>query len=152
MSVGCGPGVQVLSCWNPTVVPHCHGPHPIPCLHPAQDVLLEGYATKYVGQALGGGAQWRGKLSETTDVSGNRVFRTTRTVAVPPGFTFHSVYRYLRRALRSSDLMSDCAAPIVWENVGVSKAEPRHAVEVVKKYEIFQLYRCQMYSSVLLMF
>ena len=72
---------------------HCIGV--LPHLHPmaSQEILLETFATKYVGQSLGGGRHWRGKLSQTTDLSGNKIFRVTRTVAVPAGFVFYSVYR-----------------------------------------------------------
>ena len=54
---------------------------------------LEGFATRYVGQALGGGQHWRGKLSAETDSRGQKVYRATRKVVVPPGLAFYSVYR-----------------------------------------------------------
>ena len=58
-----------------------------------QEILLETFATKYVGQALGGGPLWQGKLSKVTDARGQREFRATRRVEVPPGLLFYSVYR-----------------------------------------------------------
>ncbi len=58
-----------------------------------QTVELEGFATRYVGQALGGGDHWRGKLSAETDSRGQKVYRATRKVVVPPGLAFYSVYR-----------------------------------------------------------
>ena len=58
-----------------------------------QEVTLQSFGTKYVGQALGGGKVWRGKLSETTDARGQKVYRATRKIVVPPGLAFYSVYR-----------------------------------------------------------
>ncbi len=58
-----------------------------------QEVELESFATRYVGQAIGGGDRWRGKLSAETDSRGQKVYRATRKVVVPPGLAFYSVYR-----------------------------------------------------------
>ena len=59
----------------------------------SQEVELESFATRYVGQAIGGGDRWRGKLSAETDSRGQKVYRATRKVVVPPGLAFYSVYR-----------------------------------------------------------
>ena len=80
----CEESVQNNSCTAPSISARTR------C---AQVVELEGFATRYVGQALGGGQHWRGKLSAETDSRGQKVYRATRKVVVPPGLAFYSVYR-----------------------------------------------------------
>ena len=118
MELPCGSVVETLSSSNLWLrndsndsFPLHFAVHPQSCPNVWQEVLLETYATKYLGQALGGGRQWRGELSETTDVSSNKVYRATRRLALPPGFLLYSVYRCGRtsRFEGFSALVATCA-------------------------------------------
>lgn len=81
----------------------------------AQEVELEAFATRYVGQAIGGGERWRGKLSAETDSRGQKVYRATRKVVVPPGLAFYSVYRY--SLLNGSPALGSFSGPITYVSI-----------------------------------